>query len=61
MSALCVDYLADLGRHMAPASKTRRTALLAAYEAIQQHERRMAEYMIAGLVGNSRAKILRDQ
>src|SRR5579871_6194968 len=34
----CVEYLADLGRRVNPSASTRRTALLAAYEAIQKHE-----------------------
>jgi cysteine desulfurase family protein (TIGR01976 family) len=46
----CVDYLADLGRQVDPSASTRRTALLAAYGAIQQHERGLAETLIAGLL-----------
>jgi len=46
----CVDYLADIGRHVDPSVKTRRAALLAAYGAIQQYERGLAERLIAGLV-----------
>ncbi|HEX4487977.1 MAG TPA: cysteine desulfurase-like protein [Terriglobales bacterium] len=46
----CVDYLADLGREVEPGVATRREALLAAYEAIQQHERSMAETLIRGLL-----------
>jgi cysteine desulfurase family protein (TIGR01976 family) len=46
----CVDYLADLGRHMDSSVSTRRSALLAAYRAIQQHERGLAEAMIRGLL-----------
>src|SRR5258708_31805850 len=34
--AACVEYLADLGRHVDPSAATRRAALLAAYRAIQQ-------------------------
>jgi cysteine desulfurase family protein (TIGR01976 family) len=45
----CVDYLADIGREVEPAAKTRREALLAAYEAIQQHERTLVESLIRGL------------
>ena len=48
--AACVDYLADLGRHVDPSAATRRAALLAAYGAIQQHERRLAETLIRGLL-----------
>jgi len=46
----CVDYLADLGRHVNPSASGRRAALLAAYEAIQKHERDLMENLIAGLV-----------
>jgi cysteine desulfurase family protein (TIGR01976 family) len=46
----CVDYLADLGRHLDPSASTRRTALLAAYSAIQQHEHGLAEILISGLL-----------
>src|SRR5206468_4235626 len=42
----CVDYLADLGRRVDPSSSTRRAALLAAYHAIQKHERHLAERLI---------------
>jgi cysteine desulfurase family protein (TIGR01976 family) len=48
--AACVEYLADLGRHVDPSVSTRRAALLAAYRAIQHHEGRMAETMIRGLL-----------
>ena len=46
----CVDYLADLGRRVNPSASTRRAALLAAYEAIQKHERELMELLIRGLV-----------
>lgn len=48
----CVDYWEGLGRvvtGLAP-SETRRTAILAAHAAIHQHERKMTEKMIAGLL-----------
>ena len=45
-----VEYLADLGRRMDPSVQTRRAALLAAYGAIQHHERRLAEHLIRGLL-----------
>jgi cysteine desulfurase family protein (TIGR01976 family) len=48
--AACVEYLADLGRHVDPSASTRRAALLAAYRAIQHHEGRMAETMLRGLL-----------
>ncbi len=48
--AACVDYLAELGRRVDSSATTGRAALLAAYRAIQQHERRLAETMIRGLL-----------
>jgi cysteine desulfurase family protein (TIGR01976 family) len=45
-----VDYLADLGRHVSPGVTNRRTALLAAYAAIQKHERTLATRLISGLL-----------
>ena len=46
----CVDYLADLGRQVDPVASSRRAALLAAYGAIQQYERGLAETLIRGLL-----------
>src|SRR5216683_769743 len=46
----CVEYFADLGRHVRPEVATRRAAIEAAYEVIHQHERGLMERMIAGLV-----------
>jgi cysteine desulfurase family protein (TIGR01976 family) len=46
----CVDYLADLGRQVDPGASGRRAALLAAYRAIQHHERGLAGIMIRGLL-----------
>jgi selenocysteine lyase/cysteine desulfurase len=48
--AACVEYLADLGRTANPAASTRRTALLTAYDVIQQHERALAKAMLNGLL-----------
>ena len=45
-----VDYLADLGRHVAPEASGRREALLAAYRAIQKHERSLVTRLISGLL-----------
>ena len=47
--AACVDYLADLGRRVDSSAADRRSALVAAYRAIQQYERALAETMIRGL------------
>jgi cysteine desulfurase family protein (TIGR01976 family) len=46
----CVDYWEELGRRVKPAVTTRRAAILAAHEAIHNHERKMMEKMIAGLL-----------
>jgi cysteine desulfurase family protein (TIGR01976 family) len=46
----CVDYLADLGRHVNPSASGRRVALLAGYDAIQKHERGLMENLIGGLL-----------
>jgi len=46
----CVDYWEELGRRAKPEVTTRRAAILAAHEAIHQHERKMTEKMIAGLL-----------
>jgi cysteine desulfurase family protein (TIGR01976 family) len=46
----CVDYLADLGQQVDPSASTRRAALRAAYDAIQQHEHGLAETLIGGLL-----------
>jgi cysteine desulfurase family protein (TIGR01976 family) len=46
----CVDYLADLGRHIDPSLAARRAALLAAWKAIQNHERVLVESLISGLL-----------
>lgn len=44
----CVEYLADLGRKVS-GSGSRRDSLAAAYAAIRQHERHLAEKMLEGL------------
>ena len=46
----CVDYWEELGHRAKPSVTTRRAAILAAHEAIHQHERKMMEKMIAGLL-----------
>jgi cysteine desulfurase family protein (TIGR01976 family) len=48
--AACVDYLADLGRRTNPSASARRATLLAAYDAIQKHERGLMESLIRGLL-----------
>ena len=45
----CIDYLSDLGGHIDPSASSRRAALVAAYRAIQQHERGLAERLAKGL------------
>jgi selenocysteine lyase/cysteine desulfurase len=46
----CVDYLAGLGRRLDSSVGTRRDALMAAFEAIQQHERSLIRMLITGLL-----------
>src|SRR5271154_6556262 len=53
----CIDYWEELGRRANPAVATRRAAILAAHEAIHQHERQMMEKMIAGLLAIPRLKL----
>jgi cysteine desulfurase family protein (TIGR01976 family) len=48
--AACVDYLADLGRHVNSLASTRRAAVLAAYDAIQKHEHELMGALIRGLL-----------
>jgi cysteine desulfurase family protein (TIGR01976 family) len=55
--AACVDYLADLGRHVNSSVSTRRAAVLAAYDAIQKHERGLMETLIKGLLAISGLKL----
>ena len=45
-----IDYIADVGRHHNSEVKTRREAILAAYEVFQQHERELTEQLISGLL-----------
>jgi selenocysteine lyase/cysteine desulfurase len=44
-----IEYLADLGHQVAMAAADRRTALLAAYEAIRNHEQKLARRLLDGL------------
>ena len=48
--AACVDYLSDLGRRANPSASARRAAVLAAFEAIQKHERGLMESLIPGVL-----------
>jgi selenocysteine lyase/cysteine desulfurase len=48
--AACVDYLADLGRHVNPSVPSRRAAILAGYEAIQSHEHTLMASLMKGLL-----------
>jgi cysteine desulfurase family protein (TIGR01976 family) len=45
-----IEYLADLGRRHQPEAETRRQALVAAYEAIREHEEALAAQLITGLL-----------
>ena len=53
----CVDYLADLGRRANPAATNRRSAIVAAHEAIHRHERELMEALIRGLTTISGLKL----
>jgi len=53
----CVDYWEELGRRVKPEVTNRRGAILAAHEAIHQHERKMMEKMIAGLLAIPELKL----
>jgi selenocysteine lyase/cysteine desulfurase len=46
----CVDYWEALGRRTNPAVATRCAAIIAAHEAIHDHERKMTEKTVAGLL-----------
>jgi cysteine desulfurase family protein (TIGR01976 family) len=45
-----IDYIAEVGRHHSSETHTRREAIVAAYEVIQQHERDLADLLIRGLL-----------
>jgi cysteine desulfurase family protein (TIGR01976 family) len=45
-----IDYIAEVGRHHGSETHTRREAIVAAYEVIQQHERELADQLIRGLL-----------
>jgi cysteine desulfurase family protein (TIGR01976 family) len=45
-----IDYIAEVGRRHSSEVKTRREAIVAAYEVFQQHERELAEKLIRGLL-----------
>lgn len=45
-----VEYLADLGRHHEPEATSRREAIQAAYQVMQQHERELIAKLIEGLL-----------
>ena len=48
--AACVDYLAELGRRVNSSAANRRSAVLAAYDAIHRHERGLMESLMRGLL-----------
>lgn len=45
-----IDYIASIAEHHGIACKTRREALVAAYEIINSHERELAKRLISGLL-----------
>jgi len=48
--AAAIDYIAEVGRYHSSEVKTRREAMVAAYEVFQQHERELAQQLIRGLL-----------
>jgi cysteine desulfurase family protein (TIGR01976 family) len=57
-AAAAVDYLADLGRHLAKnAVMDRRTALREAYAAIGQYERSLVEHLLNGLAAIENVRV----
>jgi cysteine desulfurase family protein (TIGR01976 family) len=52
-----VEYLAHLGRRIAPAAKTRRAALAAAYAALGDYERELLARLLAGLAGLKNVRV----
>ena len=46
----CVEYLADVGKHLDGSATARRAAIKTAFEGIQVYERALAERMIKGLL-----------
>jgi len=55
--AACVDYLAELGRRVNSSASSRRSAVLAAYDAIHRHERGLMEILTRGLLAIPRLKL----
>ncbi|MBF2022200.1 MAG: cysteine desulfurase-like protein [Hydrococcus sp. C42_A2020_068] len=45
-----IDYLSELGRRVSPAVESRRSALVAAMEAIRQYERELSKQLVTGLL-----------
>jgi selenocysteine lyase/cysteine desulfurase len=53
-----VQYLADLGRHVAPDATSRREALRAAYRAIADYEMHLAKYLLEQLRPLAKVRVL---
>jgi cysteine desulfurase family protein (TIGR01976 family) len=45
-----IDYLAELGQQVSPSASTRREQLVVALEASRRYERKLCEFLIAGLL-----------
>lgn len=45
-----IDYLAELGQQVSPSASTRREQIVVALEASQRYERKLCEFLIAGLL-----------
>jgi len=52
-----IEYLADLGRQVAPHTETRRASLTAAFEAIGRYERELFAQMLRGLESLKRVRV----
>jgi len=57
-AAAAVEYLADLGRWVAPEAVDRRSALVAAFEAIAEYETSLCRDLLAGLAELPGIKVL---
>src|SRR5437868_8412453 len=53
----CVEYWAELGRHVNPGARNRREAILSAFEAARAHEHSIFQRMLQGVVKIKGVKI----
>ena len=52
-----IEYLADLGRHLAPGAASRRQALVAAFEHISHYERTLCARLLEGLAELNQVRV----